>query len=74
VRLWQLGIEMRPLFRSDKLWVYPLYASIGGGFGYWLEGITHRQKKLLGEQKKDLLEKRARRAEREARERAEVGA
>jgi hypothetical protein len=61
---------MRPLFLKDKLWVYPLYASIGGGFGYWLEGLTYRQKKFLAEQKEELLAKRARKAEREARERA----
>ncbi|KAL1953272.1 hypothetical protein VTO42DRAFT_3334 [Malbranchea cinnamomea] len=68
VRLWQLGIEMRPLFNKESLWVYPLFATVGGSFGYWLEGVESRQLKMLAERKEMLLEKRKRRAECEARE------
>ncbi|KAI1915971.1 hypothetical protein LOZ53_000878 [Ophidiomyces ophidiicola] len=70
VRLWQLGIEMRPFFNRESLWVYPLFATVGGSFGYWLEGVESRQLKMLADRKEMLLEKRRRRAEREA---AEVG-
>lgn len=30
VRLWQLGIEMRPFFNRGSLWGYPLFAAVGG--------------------------------------------
>ncbi|ODH53028.1 hypothetical protein GX48_00897 [Paracoccidioides brasiliensis] len=66
VRFWQLGIEMRPLFQKQTLWVYPLFATVGGSFGYWLEGVDKRQLAILAERKQSLLEKRQRRAEREA--------
>ncbi|EZF29201.1 hypothetical protein TMEN_2283 [Trichophyton mentagrophytes] len=66
VRLWQLGIEMRPFFNKESLWVYPLFATVGGSFGYWLEGVEGRQLKMLAERKQILLEKRQRRAERDA--------
>ncbi|OCK78004.1 hypothetical protein K432DRAFT_427597 [Lepidopterella palustris CBS 459.81] len=70
VRLWQLGIEMRPLFNKESLWVYPVYASIGGSFGYWLTGVEQRQFKLLADRRDRLLEKRNRIAEREGTESA----
>ncbi|KAF2196047.1 hypothetical protein GQ43DRAFT_445463 [Delitschia confertaspora ATCC 74209] len=60
VRLWQLGIEMRPLFNKESLWVYPIYASIGGSFGYWLMGVENRQFKMLSDRRESLLAKRAR--------------
>jgi hypothetical protein len=56
---------MRPLFNKESLWVYPVYASIGGSFGYWLMGVEHRQYKMLSDRRDALLEKRARRKERE---------
>jgi hypothetical protein len=56
---------MRPLFNKESLWVYPIYATIGGGFGYWLTGIEQRQFRLLANRRDQLLEKRARRKERE---------
>ncbi|KKZ62736.1 hypothetical protein EMCG_00322 [[Emmonsia] crescens] len=68
VRFWQLGIEMRPLFQKQALWVYPLFATVGGSFGYWLEGVDSRQMAILAERKRSLLEKRQRRAEREVAE------
>ncbi|RKF59562.1 putative nadh-ubiquinone oxidoreductase 14 kda [Golovinomyces cichoracearum] len=64
VRFWQLGIEMRPLISKSNLWAYPLFGGIGASFGWWLEGLGVRQKALLAERKKILLEKRARRDER----------
>ncbi|RKF72358.1 putative nadh-ubiquinone oxidoreductase 14 kda [Golovinomyces cichoracearum] len=64
VRFWQLGIEMRPLISRSNLWAYPLFGGIGASFGWWLEGLGVRQKALLAERKKILLEKRARRDER----------
>lgn len=66
VRLWQLGIEMRPFFRQKELWVYPFFGGIGGSFGYWLQGVEQRQMKILAERRDSLLAKRTRRAEREA--------
>jgi len=66
VRAWQLGLEMRPLFNKESLWVWPLFAGVGGSFGYWLQGVDQRQQAILGARRTSLLEKRARRAEREA--------
>ncbi|KAI9816767.1 MAG: hypothetical protein M1827_001412 [Pycnora praestabilis] len=65
VRLWQLGIEMRPFFNKESLWAYPVFAAAGGSFGYWLTGVENRQMKILADRRNSLLEKRRRRAERE---------
>ncbi|KAK5047069.1 hypothetical protein LTR84_007011 [Exophiala bonariae] len=65
-RFLQLGIEMRPFFQRGALWVYPLFAGVGGSFGYWMKGVEDRQFKLLQQRKEILLEKRRRRAERDA--------
>ena len=59
---------MRPFFNKESLWVYPLFATVGGSFGYWLEGVESRQLKMLAERKQMLMDKRRRRAEREASE------
>ena len=56
---------MRPLFNKESLWVYPVYAGLGGGVGYWLMGVEQRQTSYLKERRDSLLEKRRRRAERE---------
>jgi hypothetical protein len=56
---------MRPLFNKESLWVYPVYASAGGGFGYWLTGVEQRQFRLLADRRDDLLAKRARAKARE---------
>ncbi|KAI4205139.1 MAG: hypothetical protein LQ348_001201 [Seirophora lacunosa] len=66
VRLWQLGIEMRPLLARESLWVYPIFAGVGGSFGYWMSGVERRHVEVLADRKNRLLEKRKRRAEREA--------
>jgi len=71
VRLWQLGIEMRPLLNREGLWMYPLFAGVGSGFGYWLQGVEDRQLKILAERREALLAKRRRRNERETSSRAE---
>lgn len=71
VRVWQLGLEMRPFFNKESLWVYPLFGGVGGSFGWWLQGVDERQQKILGARRMDLLAKRARRVEREAAEAAE---
>ncbi|KAG9565482.1 hypothetical protein KCU77_g2620, partial [Aureobasidium melanogenum] len=65
VRVWQLGIEMRPIIQRNSLWAYPLFGGIGASFGYWLQGVEERQLRILQETKESLLEKRRRRAERE---------
>lgn len=57
---------MRPFFGPSSLWAYPLFAAVGGSFGYWLNGVDMAQNKMLEERKNRLLEKRKRRAEREA--------
>ncbi|OQE23852.1 hypothetical protein PENSTE_c008G06524 [Penicillium steckii] len=74
VRLWQLGIEMRPMFCKDALWAYPLFASVGGSFGYWLQGVEQRQLKMLAQRREAILEKRRRRDEREGISKTEEGA
>lgn len=63
VRLWQLGIEMRPILAKESLWVYPLFAGVGGSFGYWLQGVESRQLKMLAQRREAILEKRRRRDE-----------
>jgi hypothetical protein len=65
-RIWQLGLEMRPLFNKESLWAYPLFGGVGASFGYWLQGVESKQLSILGARRTALLEKRARRAEREA--------
>lgn len=74
VRAWQLGLEMRPFFNKESLWAYPLFAGAGASFGYWLQGVDDRQQTILAARRKSLLEKRARRAQREAAEASEATA
>ena len=57
---------MRPFFNKESLWVWPLFAGIGGSFGYWLSGVEVRQLAILAERREALLDKRRRKAEREA--------
>ncbi|KKY36264.1 putative nadh-ubiquinone oxidoreductase 14 kda [Diaporthe ampelina] len=64
-RLWQLGLEMRPLFNRGSLWAYPVFAGCGASFGYWLQTVDEKQTALLTERKESILAKRARRAARE---------
>ncbi|KAI3321735.1 hypothetical protein HD806DRAFT_536826 [Xylariaceae sp. AK1471] len=71
VRVWQLGIEMRPLFNKGSLWAYPVFAGVGASFGYWLQGVDERQTAMLEERKQVILGKRARKAARDA-EKAEA--
>jgi hypothetical protein len=54
---------MRPLFARNYLWTYPVYAAVGGSFGYWLTGVESRQIAVLEERKQRLLEKRRKRDE-----------
>lgn len=56
---------MRPFFNKESLWVWPIFAAAGGSFGWWLDGVRIRQDAILAERRKNLLEKRKRRAERE---------
>lgn len=67
-RLMQLGIEMRPFFQRGGLIWYPVFGSIGASFGWWLTGVEQRQVQMLQQRKNILVEKRKRRAEREAAE------
>lgn len=68
VRFWQLGIEMRP-FIHRKTWIgYPIFASISGAFGYYLQGVEERQNKILNDRREILLAKRARQMERDVSE------
>jgi hypothetical protein len=68
VRFWQLGLEMRPFFNKESLWVYPVFAGAGASFGYWMMGVENKQQAILSARRASLLEKRQRRAEREAAE------
>lgn len=61
-----MGIEMRPFFTRKTLWPYPIYTAAGAGFGYWLQGVDDSQTATLKERKAVLLEKRARKAARDA--------
>ena len=61
----QLGIEMRPLFARQGIMAYPLYFTIGGSFGYWLQGVSVRQDNILQQRREALMAKRRRRDERE---------
>ena len=63
---------MRPFFNKSSLWVYPIYAAGGGSFGYWLQGVDERQRAVLSDRKAFLLEKRRRKAERDAATAAEA--
>ncbi|APA10783.1 hypothetical protein SS1G_03589 [Sclerotinia sclerotiorum 1980 UF-70] len=65
VRAWQLGLEMRPFFNRQSLWVYPVFGGVGASFGYWMQGVENRQQSILGARRTAILEKRARRKERE---------
>jgi hypothetical protein len=56
---------MRPLFLRQSLWAYPVFAGVGASFGYWLQGVDERQTAILNERKQNILEKRARRAEKD---------
>ena len=62
---------MRPMFIKETMWAYPFYAAVGGSFGYWLTGVEQRQVKILTDRRNRLLEKRQRRAEREAAQKGE---
>jgi len=66
VRAWQLGLEMRPFFNKESLWAYPLFGGVGASFGWWLQGVDNRQQTILGARRMAILEKRERRAQREA--------
>lgn len=59
---------MRPFFNKESLWAYPVFGGLGGSFGWWLTGVEQRQQAILGARRTSLLEKRARRAEREVAE------
>jgi hypothetical protein len=74
IRLWQLGIEMRPILAKESLWVYPLFAGVGGSFGYWMQGVENRQLKMLAQRREAILEKRQRRDQREGISKLEEGA
>ena len=65
-RLWQLGLEMRPLFNKESLWAYPLFGGVGASFGYWMQGVEDRQLAILEGRRNSLIAKRVRRAQREA--------
>lgn len=66
VNIWRLGLEMRPFFNRGTLWTYPVFASVGASFGYWIQGVDERQVAVLENRKQVILDKRARRAVRDA--------
>jgi hypothetical protein len=59
-----MGIQMRPFLQFWQ--AYPVYAAVGASFGYYLQGVEDNQMRYLRETRDRLLEKRRRRAEREA--------
>lgn len=65
---------MRPILAKESLWVYPLFAGVGGSFGYWMQGVENRQLKMLAQRREAILEKRQRRDQREGISKLEEGA
>jgi len=57
---------MRPFLNRKDMLGFPIFAGVGASFGYWLQGVDERQTAVLAERKAAILEKRARRAQREA--------
>lgn len=64
---------MRPILAKESLWVYPLFAGVGGSFGYWMQGVENRQLKMLAQRREAILEKRQRRDERNGLSKVEEG-
>lgn len=64
-RAWQLGLQLTSPFKRSALWGYPVFATCGAGFGYWIQGVDEKQVSIIEERKQIILEKRARRAARE---------
>lgn len=56
---------MRPILAKQGLWAYPVFAGVGGSFGYWLQGVESRQLKILAQRREAILDKRRRRDDRE---------
>lgn len=56
---------MRPILAKQGLWAYPVFAGVGGSFGYWLQGVEGRQLKILAQRREAILDKRRRRDNRE---------
>lgn len=56
---------MRPILAKQGLWAYPVFAGVGGSFGYWLQGVEGRQLKILAQRREAILDKRRRRDDRE---------
>ena len=52
---------MLPFFHRKGLWGYPAFGAVGGAFGYWMTQVERKQVAILSERKRILLEKRARR-------------
>lgn len=65
---------MRPILAKESLWVYPLFAGVGGSFGYWLQGVENRQLRMLAQRREAILEKRRRRDQPESLSKSEEGA
>jgi hypothetical protein len=65
---------MRPILAKESLWVYPLFAGVGGSFGYWLQGVENRQLRILAQRREAILEKRRRRDQPEGLSKSEEGA
>jgi hypothetical protein len=62
---------MRPLFQRSTIIGYPIFASVSGALGYYLEDMGTRQAAILEERKAQLLAKRARQQKRETSEAGE---
>lgn len=56
---------MRPILAKQGLWAYPVFAGVGGSFGYWLQGVEGRQLKILAQRREAILDKRRRRDDRD---------
>ncbi|KZO90704.1 hypothetical protein CALVIDRAFT_568855 [Calocera viscosa TUFC12733] len=73
VRLWQLGLVHRPLFKPNELWTHASYMVGFGALGYGVVNLEERVSYRLQELRILRREARAKRAEREAAVFARVG-
>ncbi|RAL64809.1 hypothetical protein DID88_001406 [Monilinia fructigena] len=45
VRAWQLGLEMRPFFNRQSLWVYPVFGGVGAFIWLLVTGKKRARRK-----------------------------
>ncbi|KAJ2894367.1 putative nadh2 dehydrogenase 14k chain protein [Zalerion maritima] len=69
-----LGIEMRPQFAKSSLVAYPIFMGVGASFGYAMQHVDENQRSKLEGRRQRLMEKRERKAARDAEKAAAAAA